>query len=235
MKKALVTGGAKGIGEAICRVLAEDGWYVYIHCNKSIDEAKALCEELGSAEYISADLSDPKAVDALADKCGDAELLVNNAGVALVELFDKVTQEKSREMYEINLFSPVNLARRLVPGMLSRKRGCIINISSVFGSVGGSCEVDYSASKAAMIGFTKALSKEVGPSGIRVNCVCPGIIDTDMNADLSFDDIESLCNDIPLGRVGEPEDIADTVAFLASDKASYITGAVIDINGGWQG
>lgn len=235
MKKALVTGGARGIGEAICRSLANENWYLYIHCNSSIDEANELCNELGNSEVIVADLKDPKSIEIIAEKCADVDAIINNAGVALVDLFDKVSEDNMRKMFEINLFAPMNITRKILPFMISRKKGVIINISSVFGEVGGSCEVDYSAAKAGLIGFTKALAKEVGPAGVRVNCVCPGIIDTDMNSDLSFDDIESLCDDVPLSRIGEPEDVAETVAFLVSDKASYITGAIIDINGGWNG
>ncbi len=234
-KKALVTGGARGIGEAICRALSKEGYYLYIHCNKSVDEAQELCSELGNAEYICADLSERGAVNTVAEKCGDIDLLVNNAGVALVALFDSVSPDAARKMYELNLFAPIELTRALLPKMLSRKDGAIINISSVFGRVGGSCEVDYSAAKAGLIGFTKALAKEVGPTGIRVNCVCPGIIDTDMNEDLTFEDVESLCDEIPLMRMGEAEEVADCVAFLASDRAKYITGSVFDVNGGWNG
>ncbi|MBR5285757.1 MAG: SDR family oxidoreductase [Clostridia bacterium] len=234
-KTALVTGGARGIGEAVCRALSRDGFYLYIHCNQSIDTAKSLCEELGNAEYISADLTDPESVKMLAEKCADVDVLVNNAGTALVFPFDAISDEAARKMYEINLFAPINLARRLLPNMISRKNGAIINVSSIFGEVGGSCEVDYSAAKSGIIGFTKALAKEVGPAGIRVNCVCPGIIDTDMNGDLTFEDIDSLCDEIPLGRMGEADEVAECVAFLVSDKARYITGSVFDINGGWQG
>ncbi len=235
MKKALVTGGARGIGESICRALSRDGWYLYIHCGKSVDEANKLALELGNAEVISVDLANPDSVNLIAEKCGDVEVLVNNAGVALVSLFDCVSDRDMRRMFEINLFAPMNLARKLLPKMIGRKKGNIINISSVFGSVGGSCEVDYSAAKAAMIGFTKALSKEVGPSGVRVNCVCPGIIDTEMNDDLSFDDIETLSDQVPLGRIGEPEEVAEMVSFLASDKSSYVSGAIFDVDGGWKG
>ena len=119
--------------------------------------------------------------------------------------------------------------------MISKKGGVIVNISSVFGESGGSCEVDYSAAKAALIGFTKALAKEVGPAGVRVNCVCPGIIDTDMNDDLTFEDVSALCDEIPLERMGNANEVAECVAFLASDKASYVTGSVFDVNGGWLG
>ena len=234
-KNALVTGGARGIGEAICRALSRDGFYLYIHCNQSVDAASSLCEELGNAEYISADLTDPESVNKLASVCNDADVLVNNAGTALVFPFDAISIDAARKMYEINLFAPINLSRKLLPNMISRKSGVIINVSSIFGEVGGSCEVDYSAAKSGIIGFTKALAKEVGPAGIRVNCVCPGIIDTDMNEDLTFEDIDSLCDEIPLGRLGNSDEVAECVAFLASDKAKYITGSVFDVNGGWQG
>ena len=234
-KSVLVTGGGKGIGESICRALSADGWFVYIHCNSSVAEAEALCEELGNSQVVVSDLSNPKSVDILSEVCKDVDAIVNNAGVALVDLFDRVTDADMRRLFEINLFTPMNIVRKILPEMIRKKGGSVVNISSVFGESGGSCEVDYSVTKAALIGFTKALSKEVGPAGIRVNCVCPGIIDTDMNGNLSFDDIESLCDEIPLSRVGEPEDVADVVAFLLSDKARYITGSVIDVNGGWQG
>lgn len=232
---ALVTGGARGIGEEICRALSKEGYYLYIHCNQSINAAADLCEELGNSEFVSADLSDAAAVEALAEKCRDIDVLVNNAGVALVSPFDAISEETARKMYETNLFAPINLARRILPSMIRRKSGVIINISSVFGESGGSCEVDYSAAKAGIIGFTKALAKEVGPAGIRVNCVCPGIIDTDMNDDLTFEDVDALCDEIPLGRMGEASEVAECVAFLASDRAKYITGSVFDVNGGWQG
>lgn len=234
-KVALITGGARGIGEAVSRALAADGFKIIIHCGKSVDEAKELCEELEDAEYFSCDLSDPASVSLITEKYPAVDVLINNAGVALVDLFDKVSDEAMRRMFEINLFAPMNLARAYIPSMISRKGGAIINISSVFGEVGGSCEVDYSAAKAGLIGFTKALAREVGPAGVRVNCVCPGVIDTDMNDDLSFEDVETLCDDIPLQRMGAPEEVADCVAFLASDKAKYITGSVFDVNGGWNG
>ncbi len=235
MKKALITGGARGIGEAISRSLSKEGYYLYIHCNQSVDEAEALCDELGNAEVIRADLADPESVGSIFGKCSDIDVLVNNAGVALVDLFDKVSDERMRRLFEINLFAPIRLSRAFIPSMISRKGGVIINISSVFGEVGGSCEVDYSASKAGIIGFTKALAKEVGPANIRVNCVCPGVIDTDMNDELTFEDVEALCDEIPLQRMGNAEEVADLVAFLASDKATYITGSVFDVNGGWNG
>lgn len=234
-KSVLVTGGGRGIGEAVCREFSARGYYVYIHCNKSFDEADALCRELGNSEVIVADLSNPDSVDIIAEKCKSVDVVVNNAGIALVELFDKVSKEQMNMIFQVNLFSPMNIVRKILPNMISKKSGVVINVSSVFGETGGSCEVDYSVTKSALIGFTKALAKEVGPAGIRVNCVCPGIIDTDMNENLSFDDIEELCDEIPLSRLGESEEVAKAIAFLASDNAKYITGAVLDINGGWQG
>jgi len=232
-KSALITGGGKGIGEAVCRALSKEGYFLYIHCNNSIEEAKALCAELGNSQIIQADLAKPEAVDIIAEICKNVSVIVNNAGVPLVDMFDAVSVETSNRLFQINLFAPMNIVRKILPNMLSRKEGNIINISSVFGEVGGSCEVDYSTSKAALIGFTKALAKEVGPSGIRVNCVCPGLIDTDMNENLTFEDIDALCDEIPVGRMGEAAEVADCVAFLVSEKAKYITGSIIDINGGW--
>lgn len=234
-KTALVTGGAKGIGEAICRALSRDGFYLFIHCNSSIEEAKELCDELGNAEIIRADLTTPEAIDIITKDRNAPDVIVNNAGIPLVSLFDGIDEDTLRKMYEINLFAPMNIVRRFLPDMIRRKSGVIINISSVFGEVGGSCEVDYSTAKAGLIGFTKALAKEVGPSGIRVNCVCPGIIDTDMNGNLDFDDIEAICDEIPLSRMGEADEVAECVSFLVSDKAKYITGSVFDVNGGWNG
>lgn len=234
-KTALVTGGAKGIGEAICRVLSRDGFHLLIHCNNSFEEAKELCNELGNAEIIRADLTSPEAIDIITKDRPSPDVIINNAGIPLVSLFDEAKDDMLRKMYEINLFAPMNLVRRFLPEMIRRKSGVIINISSIFGEVGGSCEVDYSTAKAGIIGFTKALAKEVGPSEIRVNCVCPGIIDTDMNGELDFDDIESICDEIPLSRMGEAEEVAECVSFLVSDKARYITGSVFDVNGGWNG
>ena len=234
-KIALVTGGARGIGEEICRALSKDGWELFIHCGKSVDEARELCEELGNAQFISADLSNPESIERIASFCPNPDAIINNAGVALVSLFDKADAEALKRMYEINLFAPINLVRKLLPDMISRKSGVIINVSSIFGEVGGSCEVDYSVAKSGLIGFTKALAKEVGPAGVRVNCVCPGVIDTEMNDDLSFEDVEALCDEIPLQRMGSADEVAETVAFLVSDKARYITGSVFDVNGGWNG
>ena len=159
-------------------------------------------------------------------------MLINNAAVDLFALFDLVTEAQESELYNVNLFAPLILSRKLVKGMLSRGEGCILNVSSMFGETGGSCEVDYSVTKAALIGLTKALAKEVGPAGVRVNCVCPGVIQTPMNDRLTVEEAEELMASIPLDRFGSPAEVAEALVFLASEKASYITGAVLDVNGG---
>lgn len=233
-KTVLITGGARGIGREISLAFSRAGYHIALHCNKSVSEAKELCSEIGDAEYFACDLSQEGAPAAIAGFCPEPEVLVNNAGIALVKPFDLVTGEEEKELYRVNMLAPIELSRLLLPAMIRRRSGSIINVSSVFGQTGGSCEVDYSASKAALIGFTRALAKEVSPSGVRVNCVAPGAIDTDMNCELSPTELSALCDEIPLERLGRPSEVAEAVLFLASERASYITGAVLDINGGWS-
>ncbi len=168
----------------------------------------------------------------VSEKVGTADLLVNNAGISEIDLFTGISIEKSRSIMEINLVGAMNCARALLPAMIRRKSGCVVNISSMWGQVGASCEVDYSASKAGLIGFTKALAKEVAPSGIRVNCVAPGFIMTEMNSRFSDEELELIREEIPLGIFGEPRHVADAVAFLASRGAEYITGQILAVNGG---
>lgn len=168
----------------------------------------------------------------VSEKVGIADLLVNNAGISEIELFTGISKEKSRAIMEINLVGAMNCARVLLPAMIRRKSGCVINISSMWGQVGASCEVDYSASKAGLIGFTKALAKEVAPSGIHVNCVAPGFIMTEMNSRFSAEELELIREEIPLGIFGEPRHVADAVSFLASGRAEYITGQILAVNGG---
>jgi 3-oxoacyl-[acyl-carrier protein] reductase len=193
---------------------------------------KALAAELENAVLYKADLADPVQVKQMAEAFPETDVLVNNAAVDLFALFDLVSEQQAEELYGVNLFAPLTLSRILVKGMLSRGEGCILNVSSMFGETGGSCEVDYSVTKAALIGLTKALAKEVGPAGVRVNCVCPGVIQTPMNDRLTVEEAEDLMASIPLDRFGTPEEVAEALVFLASDKASYITGAVLDVNGG---
>ena len=231
MKKALVTGGSGGIGAAVCEVLANEGYYVYIGYSSSREKAEILAEKIGG-EPLKIDVSDKESINSAVKNAGEIDLLVNNAGISEIDLFTSISAEKSSRIMNVNLVGAMELTRKILPAMINRKSGCIINISSMWGEVGASCEVDYSASKAGLIGFTKALAKEVAPSGIRVNCVSPGFIMTEMNSRFSAEDLELIREDIPLGIFGQPRHIADAVAFLASEKAEYITGQIIGVNGG---
>lgn len=231
MKKAVVTGGSGGIGSAVCKGLSEQGYFVYVGYSSSAEKAESIASEI-CGEAIKIDVSDVESINAAVDYIGFADLLVNNAGISEIDLFTSISSEKSVQIMNVNLIGAMELTRRLLPEMINRKSGCIINISSMWGEVGASCEVDYSASKAGLIGFTKALAKEVAPSGIRVNCISPGFIMTEMNGRFSAEDLELIREEIPLGIFGEPRHIADAAAFLASDKAEYITGQVISVNGG---
>ncbi len=231
MKKAFVTGGSGGIGEAVCEVLANEGYYVYIGYSSSREKAEILANKIGG-EPLKIDVSYNESINSAVKIAGEIDLLVNNAGISEIDLFTSISAEKSSRIMGVNLVGAMELTRKILPAMINRKSGCIINISSMWGEVGASCEVDYSASKAGLIGFTKALAKEVAPSGIRVNCVSPGFIMTEMNSSFSAEDLELIREDIPLGIFGEPRHIADTVAFLASEKAEYITGQIIGVNGG---
>lgn len=235
MKTALVTGGTGGIGEAICRNLAEDGYYVIINYRTAHDKASILANELKS-EAVCFDVSNKNSVNnikkIICEKYGSIDLLVNNAGVSDIGLFTHISDDSSERIIDINLKGTMNCSRSFLPEMINKKSGCIVNISSMWGQCGASCEVDYSASKAGIIGFTKALAKEVAISGIRVNCVAPGFILTDMNNSFSNEDLQLIKDDIPLGFFGKPNHVADAVSFLASDKAEYITGHILSVNGG---
>lgn len=231
MKKALVTGGAGGIGEAISRRLAKDGYFVYINYSRSKEKAEKIALEI-NGQAIQFDISDTDAVKKAIEDIGTLDLLVNNAGISEIELFTSISQKSADSILDVNLKGTMNCARAVLKDMINRKSGNIINISSMWGQCGASCEVDYSASKAGIIGFTKALAKEVAPSGIRVNCIAPGFIMTEMNRRFSEDDLELIREEIPLGIFGEPRHIADAAAFLASDKSEYITGQVLAVNGG---
>lgn len=231
MKTAIVTGGSGGIGEAVCRRLAADGYRVIVNYAHSKDKAEKLAAEIGG-EAVGFSVTDCRAVNSAIENIGFADLLVNNAGISEIDLFTHISQENARNIMETNLIGAMNCARAVLPPMINRKSGCIINISSMWGQVGASCEVDYSASKAGLIGFTKALAKETAPSGIRVNCVSPGFIMTEMNSRFSQEDLALIKEEIPLGFFGEPHYVADAVAFLASQQAEYITGQVLAVNGG---
>lgn len=231
MKKALVTGGTGGIGQAICRRLSADGYYVMINYVHSEEKAERLAKEI-SGEPIKFDVSNIEEVEKIAEQIGKIDLLINNAGISEIDLFTGISHEKSSRIMDINLGGTLNCSRAFLPAMIREKCGCIINVSSMWGEVGASCEVDYSATKAGIIGFTKALAKEVAPSGIRVNCVSPGFIMTEMNSRFTDEELNNIKEEIPLGFFGKPEHIADCISFLASDMAEYITGQVISVNGG---
>ena len=231
MKTALVTGGTGGIGQAICRKLSADGYYVIINYLNSQEKAKSLAEKI-SGKAVRFDVSDMDEVERISREYGKIDLLVNNAGISEIDLFTGISTEKSTRILQINLCGTLNCSRAFLPAMIREKSGCIINISSMWGQVGASCEVDYSTTKAGIIGFTKALAKEVAPSGIRVNCVSPGFIMTDMNNKFSDEELSDIKNEIPLGFFGTPEHVADAVSFLASGSAEYITGQILAVNGG---
>ena len=239
-KIALVTGASGGIGQAIARRLAKDGFALCLHYHKNEHTANVLAEELQQsgvrAVALSADLADEAQAQALVAECearlGTVDVLVNNAGISKQGLLTDLSAADWQKMFGVHVDGAFYLSRAVLPAMIRKKSGRIIQISSMWGISGGSCEVAYSAAKAALIGFTKSLAKEVGPSGITVNCVAPGVIDTPMNAHLSEDDLAALADETPLCRIGTPAEVADTVAFFAGDQSSFITGQVLAVDGG---
>ena len=233
MKKiALVTGGSGGIGSAVCRSLAAAGYTVGVGYFRSREKAEALAKEIGGFPAYG-DVSRPEEVEAMFAAAGEVELLVSNAGIAHYGLITDLTYGDWRELMAVNLDGAFLCCRAAVPGMVRRKRGNIVIVSSMWGQVGASCEAAYSASKSGLCGLTKALAKELAPSGIRVNCVAPGVVRTPMLKDFTEEDLENLRLETPLERLGEPEDVAELVAYLASDKARFMTGQVIGLNGGF--
>jgi len=232
MKKALVTGASRGIGEAIARILSRDGYKVYINYYKNQAKAVELAAEIGGIA-VKADVSDISQVYSMFDEIGALNVLVCNAGISEYGLFSETSPEIWRRVFAVNVDGMYNCIQSALPEMLSMKSGSIITISSVWGVHGASCEVAYSSSKAAVIGLTKALSKELGPSGIRVNCIAPGVIETDMMSDFSPEDKAILCDQTPLCRLGTPDDVAELASFLASDKSKFITGQDFGVDGGF--
>ena len=238
-KTVLITGGARGIGKAMSKAFAKEGYNVLVNFNKSENEAKELYTILNeknfSVKLFKANISNREDVEDMVDYCikefGGLDVLVNNAGVSQDKLFTDITDEDWDNMMNINLKGSFYCSQVALKYMISEKKGNIINISSIWGISGASCEVHYSITKAGIIGMTKALAKEVGPSNIRVNSIAPGVINTDMLSGYNEEDIDALVEETPLMRLGTPEDIANCAIFLASDKSNFITGQVISPNG----
>lgn len=235
MKTVLITGGSRGIGAAAARAFAAEGCRVAIGYLNSKEKAEALAAELGGMA-VRADVRDEAQVqgmvDSVLDKFCQLDILVCNAGVAWQGLLTDMTLADWRGVMSADLDSVFLCSRAVLPHFVHRKAGRILTVSSMWGQVGASCEVAYSAAKAGVIGFTKALAQEVAPSGITVNCVAPGAIDTEMNAHLPPEALEMLAEETPLGRLGRPEEVAQALVFLASEKAAFLTGQVIAPNGG---
>ena len=240
MGTVLITGASRGIGAACAREFAREGYRVAIHYHNSEDKARLLCDELTAegqeAMIVKADVCNSaevrQMVAAVQERFGFIDVLVNNAGIALQKLFTETTDDEWEKLIATDLSSVFYCSKAVAPMMIREHRGCIVNIASMWGEVGASCEVAYSAAKAGVIGLTKALAKELGPSGIRVNAVSPGVTMTDMMAGFSDEDVAALREETPLCTLGKPEDIARAVVFLASQKANYITGQILGVNGG---
>ena len=232
----LITGGSRGIGAACVEAFAAQGdrvFFIY-HCNHTA--AQMVCDKTGATAF-AADLSDPDAVREAVrhaeELLGGIDVLVNNAGIAQIAMMQDVSDSDWRRMIDTNLSAAFYVSREVVPCMIRRGHGAVVHIGSMWGKVGASCEVHYSATKAALRGMTMSLAKELGPSGITVNCVEPGVISTEMNSSLSDDTLRELCDSTPLCRLGAPEEVAALVEFLASDKAGFITGQIIGVDGGF--
>lgn len=236
MRTVLITGGSRGIGAELVRRFSAGGYQVAFVYHRSREAAEAVARETGSYA-ICADVSSSAEVSRAfleaKEQLGHVDVLINNAALAGFRLFTEIEDEEWARFMGVNLNGPFYFSRAVLPEMISRKSGSIINISSMWGQVGASCEVHYSAAKAGLIGLTRALAKEVGPSGVRVNCIAPGVIDTEMIASLSEEDRATLREETPLMRLGTPSDVAEAAFFLAGEQASFITGQVLGVNGGF--
>lgn len=236
MKTILITGGSRGIGAELVRTFASRGWQVsftYLHSQES---ALALSRETGAVAY-KCDVRDENAVQqwiqSFLRQFGHIDALIHNAGTSYTGLLQDMSAQAFDDLYAVHLRAAFHCAKYALPGMISQKSGALVFISSMWGQVGASCEAAYSACKAGIIGLGKALAQEVGPSGIRVNCLCPGVIETDMLKCYTQEDLQALKEETPLGRLGQPQDIASAAFFLCSDEAAFITGQVLGVNGGF--
>ena len=240
MKTVIVTGGSRGIGAAIVKELAKEKYNVVLNYNNSEEAAKQIQKELEERnikiEIFKADVSKREEVKELVkfalEKYKNIDVLINNAGIDQIKPFMDITDEDWNKIMQVNLNSVFYCCQEVLENMIHNKKGCIINISSIWGRIGASCEVHYSASKAAIDGLTKALAKEMGPSNIRINSIAPGIIETEMNKDLSKEDIKEILAQVPLGRIAKPEEIVKSIKWLIEDE--YVTGQVISVDGGWN-
>ena len=241
-KIAFITGASRGIGRAVAQRLAREGYRVGINYLKARDKAEELAEQLRSqgcgAVAVQGDVADRAAITAAIRRAeeelgGPVSLLVNNAGIAEQQQFQDITDDFWHRLFAVNVDGAFHTIQAVLPHMLHQKAGCIVNTSSIWGQRGASCEVAYSATKAAVIGLTRSLAMELAPSGIRVNCVAPGVIRTDMVQVLGEETLADLAAETPVGRLGTPEDIANAVAFLADERSAFITGQVITADGGF--
>ena len=230
MKHVLITGGSRGIGAAAVARFAGAGWAATFLYEKSHKAAAALAARTGS-RALCCDVADEAAVNAVFASLPPVDVLVNNAGISHVGLISQISGAEWDRLFQVNVKGIYHTVRAALPGMLARQSGVILNVSSMWGQVGASCEAAYSATKGAVIALTRALAKELGPSGIRVNAVCPGLINTDMNAGLSSEALSQLAEETPLGRIGTPEEVADALFWLAG--ADFVTGQLLGVNGGF--
>ncbi len=235
-KTVFITGSSRGIGRAAAEVFYKSGYNVVINYNNSEKEALELSQKLSGSLLVKGDVSKEKDVSEMIEKAishfGKIDVLINNAGISVVNLLEDTTLKEWERLFSVNVTGTFLASKYAAKHMIKNHSGKIINISSIWGVSGASCESCYSASKGAVIAFTKALAKELGPSGITVNCVAPGFIDTDMNSDISPEDTKAFCDDTPLGRIGTAQDVAKTLLFLASENADFITGQIISCDGG---
>lgn len=232
-KVVLITGGARGIGQSLSQAFAKEGYFVACNYSHSLEKAIELKNTYSNINIYKADISDRDQVNQMIKKVikdfGKIDILINNAGISDIGLFTEIKEADWDKLFAVNIKGTFNCCQEVLKDMIKRKSGSIINIASMWGEIGASCEVAYSTTKAGIIGFTKALAKELGPSNIRVNAISPGLIESQINQGL---DTSEICDQTPLCRIGQPEDVANCALFLASEKASFITGQVIGVNGG---